>query len=356
VLPADCAWNDGGEVVQALAAPHPPSVESTRIEAAARTLALRQPTVLMLSGAALGEAGLRQAHRIAHATGARLMAPSQVPYLARGRGRPAVERVPYAVDAALKTLAGTRHLVLAAAKAPVAFFGYPGKPSEMWPKECELLELARADEDVVMALEQLADALGAPQEPPLASAPLAPAATGAFSPDAFARTFATLIPDNAIVADDAVTSGRTLFSPTAGSAPHHWMQVTGGSIGYAFPSATGAAIAAPSRKVVCLQADGGGMYSLQALWTQAREKLDVVNVVFANRRYAILQGELAAVGATPGRASNELFDIGRPDLDWVKLAGGMGVEATRVDSLEGFAEVFRGACARRGPFLIEFAI
>jgi acetolactate synthase I/II/III large subunit len=107
---------------------------------------------------------------------------------------------------------------------------------------------------------------------------------------------------------------------------------------------------------VCLQADGAGMYSLQALWTQAREKLDVVNVVFANRRYAILQGEFAAVGAQPGPASRELFDLARPALDWVKLAGGMGVEAVRTETLEGFADAFKSACARRGPFLIEFAI
>jgi len=134
------------------------------------------------------------------------------------------------------------------------------------------------------------------------------------------------------------------------------MQVTGGSIGHAFPAATGAAVAAPMRKVICLQADGGGMYSLQALWTQAREKLDVVNVVFANRRYAILQGELAAVGAAPGPASQELFDLSRPALDWVKLVEGMGVEAVRVKSLEGFADAFTAALRRRGPFLVEFVV
>ena len=356
VLPADCAWNEGGEPAKGLAIPSRAAVASERVESAARTLALRQPSVLMLSGAALTEDGLHHARRIAHATGARLFGPSQVPYIARGHGRPPVDRVPYAVDAALKVLAGTRHLILAGAKPPVAFFGYPGKPSEMWPKDCEVLELARVEEDVVGALEALADALGAPRNPPLAVLPAPQAATGAFRPDAFAQTFATLIPEDAIVAEDAVTSGRALFPPTWAAAPHHWMQVTGGSIGYAFPSATGAAVAAPSRKVICLQADGGGMYSLQALWTQAREKLDVVNVVFANRRYAILQGELAAVGATAGPASKELFDLSRPDLDWVKLAGGMGVEAARVDSLERFAEVFRDACRTRGPFLIEFAL
>ena len=179
---------------------------------------------------------------------------------------------------------------------------------------------------------------------------------GPFEPEAFASTLAALLPENCIVAEDAVTSGRALFAPTFNAAPMDWLQNTGGAIGHAFPCATGAALACPDRKVVCLQADGAGMYSLQALWTQAREKLDVVNVVFANRIYKILYGELVSVGAKPGRASNELFDLARPELDWVKLAGGMGVEATCVDTLEGFADVFKSACGRRGPFLIEFRI
>jgi len=169
-------------------------------------------------------------------------------------------------------------------------------------------------------------------------------------------TLAALLPENAIVCDDAVTSGRAVFPATFNAPPHDWIQSTGGAIGHGFPCATGAAVACPDRKVVCLQADGAGMYTLQALWTQAREKLDVVDVVFANRVYKILYGELRATGATPGRASDTLFDLGRPDLDWVGLARGMGVEAVRVESLETFADTFRAACGRRGPFLIEFWI
>jgi acetolactate synthase I/II/III large subunit len=181
-------------------------------------------------------------------------------------------------------------------------------------------------------------------------------ARGPFESEAFGMTLAALLPENAIVADDSVTSGRSLFPATFNAAPHDWIQSTGGAIGHAFPCATGAAVACPDRKVVCLQADGAGMYSLQALWTQARERLDVVSVVFANRVYKILFGELRATGAEPGVASDSFFDLGRPDLDWVGLAKGMGVEAVSVDSLEGFADTFRAACSRRGPFLIEFRI
>ena len=313
--------------------------------------------MLLLSGQALREAGLVAAQRIAHATGAKLRTPTQVPRMARGRGRVPVDRMPYVVDAALKALAGLKHLILVGAKPPVAFFAYPGKPSLMAPQDCAMHVLARPEQDAVAALQWLADELGAPRTVPIPEAGLKPRiASGPFEPEAFATTLAALLPENAIVAEDGVTSGRALFPSTFNAAPHDWIQITGGAIGHAFPCATGAAVACPERKVVCLQADGAGMYSLQALWTQARQKLDVVNVVFANRFYKILHDELLAVGAMPGPASNNLFDLGRPDLDWVGLAKGMGVEAVRVETLEGFADAFRAACARHGPFLIEFCI
>ena len=354
ILPADCAWTEGGHVAHALPVPARTPVAPGTIDDIARALRRGGKSVLVLSGDALTERGLRAAHRIAQATGATLKVPTQVPRLARGRGRVPIDRIPYPVDAAVKALDGTQHLVLAGARPPVAFFGYPGKPSQLWPREAAMHVLARPEEAIVDALEALANAVGAPQDARTPATAAGPGIQrGPFEPTAFGHTFAALLPEHAVVVEDAVTSGRGLFPVTFGAAPHDWLQITGGAIGFAFPAATGAAVAVPDRKVVCLQADGGGMYSLQALWTQAREKLDVVNVVFANRRYAILQGELAAVGATPGPASKELFDLGRPDLDWVSLARGMGVEGTRVATLEAFADAFRAACKRRGPFLIE---
>ena len=357
VLPADCAWDEGAAPAAPLAVPERESVSSASVREIARALRTGLSSMILLSGPALSDKGLKTAHLISRATGAKLRAPTQVPRMARGRGRVPVDRIPYVVDAALKVLQGTKHLVLAGAKAPVGFFAYPGKPSTLWPVDCSVHLLARPEQDVAGALELLADELGAPLDVSIPEpGPRPDARRGAFKPDAFGHTLAALLPENAIVAEDAVTSGRALFGLTFGAAPHDWIQLTGGAIGYAFPAATGAAIACPGRKVVCLQADGGGMYSLQALWTQARESLDVVNVVFANRRYAILQGELAAVGAQPGPASEALFDISRPEIRWTRLAEGMGVEAARVKNLESFADVFRAACARRGPFLIEFSI
>jgi len=357
ILPADTAWNDGGEVGAPLPAPTRAAVAPDILRAIAQTLRTREPAIFILSGQALSEAGLAAAHRIAQVTGAKLRTPTQVPRMARGRGRAAVDRIPYVVDNALKVLAGTRHVFLVGAKPPTAFFAYPGKPSLLAPPDAVTHVVARPEQDAVAALEWLADDLGAPKNVPMSDAWIKPQLVrGKFEPEPFAHTLAALLPENCIVAEDAVTSGRALFAPTFGAAPHDWLQITGGAIGHGFPCATGAAVACPQRKVVCLQADGAGMYTVQALWTQAREKLDVVNVVFANRIYKILHGELLSVGAQPGRASNELFDLARPELDWVKLAGSMGVEATRVETLEGFADVFGAACGRRGPFLIEFRI
>jgi acetolactate synthase-1/2/3 large subunit len=239
----------------------------------------------------------------------------------------------------------------------VGFFAYPGKPSLMAPQDCATHVLVRPDQDAVVALEELADEIGAPCVMRIEEVgPKPRIASGSFDSEAFGVTLAALLPENAIVADDSVTSGRAVFSAMFNAAPHDWIQSTGGAIGHGFPCATGAAVACPDRKVVCLQGDGAGMYTLQALWTQAREKLDVVNVVFANHVYKILYGELRTAGATPGHASDTFFDIGRPDLDWVGLAKAMGVEAVRVESLESFADTFRAACSRRGPFLIEFRI
>ncbi len=356
VLPADCAWNEGAAPAKALAKIERATVSPEAVTIAARALKSGQPAMIMLAGSGLSERAVRAAWRISKATGALLRAPTQVSRLARGRGRVALDRLPYAVDLAVKVLEPMKHLVLAGAKVPVGFFAYPGKPGVLTPKGCQTHVLARVEEDIEGALEALADAVGAPQDVAIPDAPKPEAQRGRFEPVAFGQTLAALLPDNAYVVEDAVTSGRAIFPPTYGAAPHHWSHVTGGAIGFAFSASTGVAVGAPDRKVVCLQADGGGMYCLQALWTQAREKLDVVNIVFANKRYAILQGELAAVGAQPGPASKALFSLAEPEIRWTKLAEGLGVESVRVETLEAFADAFRAACAKRGPFLIEFAI
>ena len=357
ILPADSAWGDNGTVADPLPVPERSEVAPDTIRNVALALRRGERAVIVVSGQATCEEGLVAAQRVAHASGAMLKTSTQISRMARGRGRVPVDRIPYAIEKAMDMLDGVRHVVLVGAKPPTGFFGYPGKPSLLSPSDAQTHVLARPEEDAVAALNGLADELGAPDDVPIPEGEITPRVErGPFEPIAFATTLAALLPENCIVSEDAVTSGRELLAPTFNAAPHDWIQITGGAIGQGFPAATGAALACPDRKVVCLQADGAGMYTLQALWTQAREGLDVVNVVFANRVYKILHGELLAVGASPGVASNELFDLARPELDWIRLANGMGVEATRVDRLEAFADVFRAACGRRGPFLIQFDI
>ena len=357
ILPADTAWSDGGRVAGPLPAPERSRVAPDAIRNVALALRKRERAVIVMSGQATCEEGLVAAQRVAHASGAMLRTSTQISRMARGRGRVPVDRIPYAIEKAMGVLEGVRHVVLAGAKPPTGFFGYPGKPSLLSPSNAQTHVLARPEEDAVVALNGLADELGAPANVAIPEGEIGPQLhKGPFEPTAFATTLAALLPENCIVSEDAVTSGRELLAPTFNAAPHDWIQITGGAIGQGFPAATGAALACPDRRVVCLQADGAGMYTLQALWTQAREEIDVVNVVFANRIYKILHGELLAVGAKPGAASNELFDLARPELDWISLANGMGVEAARVDTLETFADVFSAACGRRGPFLIQFNI
>jgi len=357
VVPADVAWGEGsGPAVSLTVAPQA-QVAPEVLRTVARILCSGEPAMLFLNGQALREAGLVAAHRISHATGAKLLGPTHVPRMARGRGRVPVDRMPFVVDMALQVFAGLKHVILVGAKPPVGFFAYPGKPSLMAPEGCAIHSLVRPEQDAVAALQWLADEIGAPRIVPIKEeGPKPRIASGPFDSEAFGMTLAAILPENAIVCDDAVTSGRAVFPATFNAPPHDWIQSTGGAIGHGFPCATGAAVACSDRKVVCLQADGAGMYTLQALWTQAREKLDVLDVVFANRVYKILYGELRATGATPGCASDNFFDLSRPDLDWVGLARGMGVEAVRVETLETFADTFRAACGRRGPFLIEFRI
>ncbi|CAA9481731.1 MAG: Thiamine pyrophosphate-requiring enzymes, partial [uncultured Rubrobacteraceae bacterium] len=330
ILPADASWNEADGP-----APLPPvegraAAAPGAIAAAARALRSEGATVLFLSGPALREPGLTLAGRIAASTGARLVAQTLNARTERGAGRVAVEFLPYPVDEALASLAGTRHLLLAGSKAPVAFFAYPGKPSELSPEGCEVLTLATPAEDVVGALEALADELGARQEAPLQALETPPPGGGGVNFDTAAAAVAAVLPEDAIVVDEALTGAAAFLSGTRGAAPHDYLQVTGGAIGIGPPLATGAAVACPGRKVVCLQADGSAMYTVQALWTQAREGLDVTTVILDNRSYAILKGELANVGAgDAGRKAHDMMELDRPALDWVSMARGMGVEAGR---------------------------
>ena len=356
ILPADTAWGEGGVPGGKLDVPPRPTSAPQQIRDVASVLRRGEPTILVLGGTALREGALADAHRIAVATGAKLIAEGSNARTQRGQGRYPLDRVPYVVDQATKVLAPYRHVVLVGAIQPTAFFAYPNKPGYLTAPGAEIHVLARREQDPAEALARLADELGAPRAAlPSVAKPEGPA-KGKPTLDAIAQTVAALIPENAIVVDESVTTGRAFFPQTYGAAPHDWLQNCGGSIGYGPPVAVGAAVACPDRRVVALQADGSAMYTLQALWTQAREQLDITTVIFSNRKYQILIGELANVGANPGRTALDMLDLGNPDLDWTKLAAGMGVAAARATTCEELADLMAQSYTRKGPFLIELVM
>ena len=355
ILPADTAWSESAQSpASPRAVPPRARVDDGRVRAAADSLR-KGKAALILNGPLLRTGPLDTCGRIAAATGAELFAPTQVPRLERGAGRVFVDRIPYVIESALKRLQHLQQVVLVNARPPVAFFAYPNKPSLLLPPDCEVLTLADPAEDGVDAIERLADAVGVrghePVREPFNPPPLP---SGPITLPALAAVIAALMPEQAIVVDESITSGRGLLPATRTSAPHDWLTNPGGSIGTGLPLAVGAAVACPERKVVCLESDGSGMYTLQGLWTMARERLNVTTVLFNNRSYEILKGEFRHVGAgEAGQKASDMLEIGRPDLDWVQLATAQGVAASRATTLDEFATHLRTALAERGPHLVE---
>jgi acetolactate synthase-1/2/3 large subunit len=355
ILPADTAWNEADGPAPVPEIPAPAHVSAEAVRETAQALSSGEPSLLLLAGAALRAEGLELAGRIAAKTGARLLAQTFNRRMERGAGRVPVERIPYPVEQGLATLAGLKHIVLVGSRVPVAFFAYPDKPSLLAPQDTRFHLLARPEEDLVHALEWLADELSAQASPiePAKLTPPAPA-SGAITSVSLAQSLGALIPENAVVVDEGVSTGRGFFPSTRQAQPHTWLQNMGGSIGIGMPLAVGAAIACPTRKVLNLQADGSAMYTLQSLWTQARESLDVTTVIFNNRSYAILRHELANVGAqNVGRKALDMLDLSRPDLDFVALARGMGVPGTRVADMDEFNRALAEGLATDGPYLVE---
>ena len=363
ILPADTAWTPltaGRSPAEAprAAVPAPPPVPGPAVDAAARILRSGETTALLLGPKATREAPLELAGQIADVTGARLYAPTHTARISRGAGRVPVRRVPYPIGQAAAAFDDVQNIILAGAKPPVAFFAYPGKPSRLSRPGTRIHELARADQDIPGALTALRDALDAGRATPKrAGLSLPDLPTGTLTPPKIGAVIAASLPENAVVIDESITTGRSFLADTAGSRPHDWILSTGGSIGYALPCATGAAIACPDRKAVVLESDGSGMYMPQALWTQAREQLDILTIVFANRKYQILRDEMTNVGVAAGGPKAEaLMDIGRPRIDWVSLARAFGVEAFRATTTDEFSRHLAAGLAVQGPAVIEVAL
>ena len=313
---------------------------------------------LLLGGQALREPGLRAAARIAAHSGVKVFAEVFPTRLERGAGLPAVERIAYLAELAGVQLAGIEHLVLVDAKTPVSFFAYPGKKSYLVPDGCTVHQLATPAQDAAASLEKLAQALGAGEAQPVLQPPARPGRPrGKITAEKVRKAVGHLLPENAIVIDEAITSGLMLAPFTAGAPRHDLITLTGGAIGQGLPNAVGAAIACPDRPVLALIGDGTAMYTLQALWTMAREKLNVVSVIFNNASYSVLNVELERVGAEKvGAKARSQLDLNGPVLNFAQLADGMGVHSVRTTTAEEFVRALEHALATPGPHLIEAVV
>ncbi|MDZ7784676.1 MAG: acetolactate synthase large subunit [Halioglobus sp.] len=358
ILPADVSWGEGGQPAAPPERPKPEAADDATIREVAAAIRSGK-TAFMLGGRALREAPLREAARIAAHSGVKVLSEVFPTRLERGAGRPTIERLAYLGELATLQLAEFDHLVLIDAKEPVSFFAYPNKPSELVPDGCTVHTLSRPDQDSRASLEKLAAELGAGEtEPELQKAGRPDRPRGRLTAEKVCKAVGHLLPENAILVDEANTSGLMLPVMTAGAPVHDLLTLTGGAIGQSLPNAVGAAIACPERPVLALVGDGSAMYTNQALWTMARENLDITVVVLANAAYSILNVELQRVGArdSGGPKARSQLDLTGPNLDFARMAQGMGVHAVRTNTAEDFCKAMEYAFGQPGPHVIEAVI
>ncbi|MEO0492474.1 MAG: acetolactate synthase large subunit [Actinomycetota bacterium] len=355
ILPADIAWTDGAEPSPPMAVPAPGVVDELVIAEIASAIETAGSSAAIVVGSpVLDPVGSALLERIHTATGAKILHETFPSRMTRGAGRFEPERVQYLGEMAAAQLADTEHLILLGAVEPVAFFAYPDKPGRLAPAGCTIHSLAAPTDDCRAVLEQLTARLAPAVEATPASVTPADRPTGDLNVFTAAAAIASTLPEGAIISDEAATSGIFMQGATAAGPEHDWLSLTGGAIGQGMPVATGAAVACPDRPVLNIQADGSAMYTIQSLWTQAREALDVTTVICNNGAYAILAMELERVGASAGGSvARSMFDIGRPDLDFCRLAEGQGVPATRATTAEELTAQLEQAYREPGPHLID---
>ena len=359
ILPADVSWGEGGTPCPPPAPPAPAVADAACIAAIAEAIRGGGKTALLLGMQALREPALLTAARIAAHCGVKLYCEVFPTRLERGAGLPAVERIAYLAELATLQLTGIEHLVLVDAKSPVSFFAYPGKASNLVPEGCSVHTLATPEQDALASLDALAAALGASQAVPALQAAARPSRPrGRLTAPKVCKAIGAMLPERAIVIDEAITSGLMLGAMTAGGPRHDLITLTGGAIGQGLPNAVGAAIACPDRPVIALIGDGTAMYTVQALWTMAREQLNVTSIIFNNASYSVLNVELERVGAnaSPGSKAKSQLDLRGPVLDFARLAQGMGVHAARADTAEAFCKALEYALSQPGPHLIEAVV
>ncbi|WP_210483393.1 acetolactate synthase large subunit [Microvirga antarctica] len=360
ILPADVAWSPAAETpVERTERPLPAAISEELLGTVIDALRSDQRVMIMLSGTALRAEPLRAASAIAAKTKARLMAQTSNARMERGAGRVTIEKLPYRIDLAVETMRDVDVLVLIGAIAPAAFFAYPSKPGVPYRDDCDVIHLASSASDLPALLSRMAHELGA-TEVPSPSSPGQPTAApedGALTGESVCRMVARAIPEGAVICDESISSGASFYGLSHESAPHDYLELTGGAIGVGIPLSLGASLACPDRKVICLQADGSGMYTVQGLWSQARENADVLTIVLANRTYGTLHFEMRNVGVNQfGENASMMLNLDKPDLDWVSLAKGMGVDGGHATTVAEFASLLKTGLARKGPFLIQASI
>ncbi len=357
MLPADTAWGEAAGPADPGQVPDLQRPSDAAVAAAARQL--RVPgAALVLGGSALYGADAERAGRIAAAAGCDLLADYLVPRMRRGAGAVAIRHLKYIVEENVAALADVSSMVLCGARRPVSFFAYPGKPSLPEAPGSAVFDLCDPEMDVGWTLKALEAALDAGSaEPARRGLALPDVPEGALTPQSVAAAVALVLPEEAIVVEESITNAAPLLVATETARGHDLLSVTGGAIGFGLPSAVGAAVACPERRVLALTGDGSAMYTVQSLWTMARERLNVTVLVYANRGYRILHRELVNVGVTDVRRNAQrMFDMEDPELDWVAMAKGHGVGAVRVEDAAGLVAALRDGFARQGPFLIEVPV
>ena len=357
ILPGDTAWQDAGEAqVPAPVARKRKVPDCARIDQIAQVLRSGEPALIILANKATRGLALELAGKIATGTGCRLGSQFFTARIERGAGRVPIERIPYAVAPGSAFLKDFKHIITVETREPVAFFSYPDKPSLLKAPGTTVHELVATDEDSVAALEMLVEALGlGSTTPSLQQRIETPCPTGELNPISIAHAMAHALPEGCILVDESLTTGRESMGLTMGARPHDLINNLGGSIGYGTPVATGAALACPDRRTFCMVGDGSAMYTIQSLWTQAREQLPVTTIIFANNSYNILKAEYAnmGAGAAPGPRALAMIDIDNPIIDWCAMAKSMGVPSISVDTAEGFTKAMMNSVSENGPLLIE---
>lgn len=361
ILPGETSWGDAGDAENpptSAATPAPKAPDCERIQAVAQIVRSGEPALIVLAGRATRGRALELAGRIATQAGCRIATQFFTARIERGAGRVPLERIPYYVPAAMAFLQGFKHIVTVETGEPVAFFNYPGKPSQLKPADCSVHSLAAADEDSVAGLEMLAEAVGADKaEPAVQARSDLGKPEGQLNPKSIAHALAAALPENSILVDESLTTGRETLGLTVGARPHDLLQNMGGSIGFATPVATGAALACPDRRTFCIVGDGSAMYTIQSLWTQAREGLNVTTIIFANNSYQILKLEFGNMGfGVPGPQALGLIDIDKPKIDWVAMGKSMGCPSVRVENAADFCTSMINSARVPGPMLIEVCL